>query len=53
MKAMVMLMKGTALTPGRGCVVIIRPDQDVSWIGDLEDDGDMKNFFSAFMTESK
>jgi phenol 2-monooxygenase len=32
-----------------GCVVILRPDQYVSWIGDLEDVNDMDRFFSGFM----
>lgn len=33
----------------RGCVLILRPDQYVSWIGDLEDITDMDSFFSGFM----
>ncbi len=32
-----------------GCVVILRPDQYVSWIGHLEDVDDMDRFFSGFM----
>lgn len=38
--------------PKRGCVVIARPDQYVSWIGDLEDDEDLQNYFkNIFIVE--
>lgn len=33
----------------RGCVVILRPDQYVGWVGELEDVGDMDRYFSGFM----
>lgn len=33
----------------RGCAVILRPDQYVSWIGELEDVEAMDKFFSGFM----
>ena len=33
----------------RGCLVVIRPDQYVSWIGELEDLPDLERFFGAFM----
>lgn len=33
----------------RGCAVILRPDQYVSWIGELEDAEQMDKFFSGFM----
>jgi phenol 2-monooxygenase len=33
----------------RGCVVVLRPDQYVSWIGELEDVEDIDRFFSGFM----
>ena len=32
-----------------GCVVIVRPDQYVSWIGELEDVDDVDKFFGSFM----
>ncbi|SPO03695.1 probable FAD monooxygenase [Cephalotrichum gorgonifer] len=32
-----------------GCVVIVRPDQYVSWIGDLEDSKEMERFFSGIL----
>lgn len=39
--------------PKKGCLVILRPDQYVSWIGNLEDIGDMDLFFSGFMKLQK
>lgn len=44
---------GYGVDRSRGCVVILRPDQYVSWIGDLEDDEEMDRFFSTFMIEAK
>lgn len=35
------------INPSRGCVVIVRPDQYVSWIGELEDVDDMNRFFAG------
>jgi phenol 2-monooxygenase len=35
--------------PKRGCVVVLRPDQYVSWLGDLEDVKELDAFFSGFM----
>ncbi|KAB5581282.1 hypothetical protein GE09DRAFT_1085771 [Coniochaeta sp. 2T2.1] len=35
------------IDPKRGCVVILRPDQYVSWIGELEDADDMNRFFAG------
>lgn len=32
----------------RGCVVIVRPDQYVAWVGSLEDVDDIDIFFSGF-----
>ncbi|KAH9207573.1 FAD binding domain-containing protein [Leptodontidium sp. 2 PMI_412] len=32
-----------------GCMVVLRPDQYVSWIGELEDLPDLERFFGAFM----
>ncbi|KAF5257235.1 hypothetical protein FOXYS1_12254 [Fusarium oxysporum] len=34
-----------------GCVIIVRPDQYVSWVGDLEDVTSMEQFLSAFMKD--
>lgn len=33
----------------RGCVVILRPDQYVAWVGELEDVHDMDRYFSGFL----
>jgi len=33
----------------KGCMVILRPDQYVSWIGELEEIQEMDTFFSGFM----
>ena len=35
--------------PERGCAVILRPDQYVSWVGELDDFDAMDKFFSGFM----
>lgn len=41
--------KNYGIDKTKGCVVILRPDQYVSWIGQLEDVEDMDKFFSGFM----
>lgn len=33
----------------RGCVVIVRPDQYVAWVGELENVDDIDRYFSAFL----
>jgi phenol 2-monooxygenase len=35
----------------KGCVVIVRPDQFVSWIGELEDVEEMDKFFDDILVE--
>lgn len=35
----------------KGAAVILRPDQYVSWIGELDDTSEMERFFSGFMRE--
>ncbi|KIW96404.1 uncharacterized protein Z519_03473 [Cladophialophora bantiana CBS 173.52] len=35
----------------RGCALILRPDQYVSWVGDMDDYESMDKFFSGFMVE--
>ncbi|KEZ41684.1 hypothetical protein SAPIO_CDS6851 [Scedosporium apiospermum] len=39
------------IDPRTGCLVVVRPDQYVSWVGDLEDVADMDRFFSSFLKE--
>ncbi|KIW99995.1 uncharacterized protein Z518_10923 [Rhinocladiella mackenziei CBS 650.93] len=41
------------INPRTGCVVIVRPDQYVSWIGELEDVDEMDGFFGSFMIPAK
>ncbi|CAG9983864.1 unnamed protein product [Clonostachys byssicola] len=36
----------------KGCVVIVRPDQYVSWIGELEDVADMNRLFESIFVSS-
>ena len=40
------------MDPKEGCAVILRPDQYVSWVGDIEYDS-MERFFGGFMREQK
>ena len=35
----------------RGCVVVLRPDQYVGWIGEMEDVGELGRYFEEFMVE--
>ena len=35
----------------KGCVVIARPDQHVGWIGDLEDEQDLQNYFGNILKD--
>ncbi|KAE8168374.1 FAD binding domain-containing protein [Aspergillus tamarii] len=37
------------IDPSRGAAVIVRPDQYVSWVGEVDDYDDMARFFSGFM----
>ncbi|KAL3435018.1 thioredoxin-like protein [Aspergillus tetrazonus] len=39
------------IDPSNGASVIIRPDQYVSWVGDMDDYEEMARFFSAFMKQ--
>jgi phenol 2-monooxygenase len=37
----------------RGAMVVLRPDQYVSWVGELEDVGEVDRLFSGFMRERR
>ena len=37
----------------KGCSIILRPDQYVSWVGDMDDYESMDKFFSGFMIEQE
>lgn len=41
--------KNYDVDPEKGCMVVLRPDMYVSWMGDLEDTVDMQNFFEGFL----
>lgn len=41
------------IDPSRGASVIIRPDQYVSWVGEVDDYGQMAHFFAGFMKEKE
>lgn len=38
---------------GRGCVIILRPDQHVGWIGDLQDVQDVQSYFENIFVIDK
>jgi phenol 2-monooxygenase (NADPH) len=42
---------GYEIDKERGCVVIVRPDQYISWIGDLEDVKEIECFFGNILIE--
>lgn len=37
------------IDPNRGCLVVLRPDQHVGWIGEIKDVEKMDQYFSVFM----
>ena len=39
------------IDPEKGCAIILRPDQYVSWVGEVDDISSMDRFFSGFMFE--
>lgn len=41
--------KNYGVGKARGCVVAVRPDQYVGWIGELEDFGDLEKYFESFL----
>ncbi|KAK4547105.1 hypothetical protein LTR36_001326 [Oleoguttula mirabilis] len=45
--------KNYGVSPKTGCAVILRPDQYVSWVGEMDDYEMMDRFFSGFMLEQK
>lgn len=45
--------KNYGVSPKSGCAVILRPDQYVSWVGELDDYESMDRFFSGFMRIQK
>ncbi|KAJ5355556.1 uncharacterized protein N7496_012768 [Penicillium cataractarum] len=45
--------KNYGIDPSRGASVIIRPDQHVSWVGEVDDHQTMSRFFAGFMVYQK
>ncbi|TGO36641.1 hypothetical protein BHYA_0119g00310 [Botrytis hyacinthi] len=44
--------EGYGVDKKRGCLVLVRPDQYISWIGGLEDEGEIESFFERFMVKN-
>ena len=42
---------GYGVDPTRGCVVVMRPDQHVAWIGELEDVPGLETYFMGFLVQ--
>ncbi|KAI9830058.1 MAG: hypothetical protein M1819_005888 [Sarea resinae] len=40
---------GYGISIGKGCMVVARPDQCISWIGELEDTEVLERYFDGFM----
>ncbi|KAF2138052.1 uncharacterized protein K452DRAFT_321418 [Aplosporella prunicola CBS 121167] len=45
--------KNYGVNAERGCVVALRPDQYVGWVGELEDVADLEGFFGGVLLERK
>lgn len=43
--------EGYGVDREKGCLVVLRPDQYVAWVGELEDTVEMEAFFGGFMRE--
>ncbi|KAF4982268.1 hypothetical protein FZEAL_2054 [Fusarium zealandicum] len=43
------LYESFGISPDQGCVVVVRPDQYVSYVGELDDYESLDTFFSSFM----
>ena len=41
--------KGYGVDRQTGCVVVVRPDQHVGWIGEIEDTADLQAYFKGFV----
>lgn len=43
--------KNYGIARSKGCAVILRPDQYVSWVGEMDEYEEMERFFKGFMRE--
>ncbi|KAL9626538.1 MAG: hypothetical protein Q9204_007226 [Flavoplaca sp. TL-2023a] len=43
--------EGYGINPKKGCVVLVRPDQHVAWIGELEDVQGLERYFKRILVE--
>ncbi len=41
--------EGYGIDPERGCVVLLRPDQHVAWIGEVEDVAGLEGYFAGIL----
>lgn len=41
--------EGYGVDKTRGCLVVVRPDQYVAWIGELEDVEELEKYFAGFL----
>ncbi|KAI4121164.1 MAG: hypothetical protein LQ338_006527 [Usnochroma carphineum] len=42
--------EGYGVDKAKGCVIVVRPDQHVAWIGELEDVQGLEDYFAVFTT---
>lgn len=45
--------KHYGVDPAKGCVVAVRPDQYVGWVGDLEDFDELERYFEGILAASE
>ena len=45
--------EGYGIDRVRGCVVVVRPDQHIAWVGELEGVKGLEEYFARFLVEPK
>ncbi|KAL9005319.1 MAG: hypothetical protein Q9188_001910 [Gyalolechia gomerana] len=45
--------EGYGVDPSKGCVIVVRPDQYVAWIGELEDVQGLETYFAGILMEPR
>ena len=43
--------EGYGIDPAKGCVVVVRPDQHVAWIGELDDVQELEAYFTRILVD--